>query len=266
MIPDKVIEELREVNVEISRRTLLNYEKWGLIPRPQRGNGGRGKGGITDYPDSAVAEAYASFKEIHEGGWHESGVKYAPSFVAAIRQGVLTGDCEGLRNKKVYNKKPLFDIYDINFGNLNIFLSWWLNYSLCRNNLATTDDDYVVFSVCETNEQITPEKEIDFNPDKDDSETDYNKLILEDPEMQEAIESQASKWGCDANKAWTKLQEISKQRREHDLTCGKVKAIRLDFYIQPNENRYLMFVYQLDNKRKKWIFSFQESLSFKRCA
>jgi hypothetical protein len=44
----------------MTRRTLLNYEKWALIPLPMRGGGGPG-GRWTDYPEETVAEAYAAW-------------------------------------------------------------------------------------------------------------------------------------------------------------------------------------------------------------
>lgn len=61
MKPDEVIDELKKLGVEMSRSTLLNYEKWGLIPEPKRGGAGKGKGRTTDYPDDTPAEACAAW-------------------------------------------------------------------------------------------------------------------------------------------------------------------------------------------------------------
>lgn len=60
MTPDEVIAELKKLGIKISRSTLLNYEKQGLIPGPKRGGAGKGKGRTTDYPDETPAEFYAS--------------------------------------------------------------------------------------------------------------------------------------------------------------------------------------------------------------
>lgn len=65
MTPNEVIEILKEHGINISRRTLLNYENWGLIPQSKRGGLGQGKGRTTDYPDITPAEAYASYKILH---------------------------------------------------------------------------------------------------------------------------------------------------------------------------------------------------------
>lgn len=60
--PDEVIEKLKKLEVDTTRRTLLNYEKWGLVPEAVRGGAGKGKGRTTDYPDETPAEFYASIK------------------------------------------------------------------------------------------------------------------------------------------------------------------------------------------------------------
>lgn len=61
MGPDELIEELREMRVFTSRRTLLRYEEKGLISEPVRGNNGRGRGRFTEYSASAPYEFYASW-------------------------------------------------------------------------------------------------------------------------------------------------------------------------------------------------------------
>lgn len=65
MSPDEVIKQLKEkLGVEISRATLLRYEKQKLIPEPERGGGGAG-GRWTDYPEKTVAETYAAWSLMH---------------------------------------------------------------------------------------------------------------------------------------------------------------------------------------------------------
>ncbi len=61
MGPDELIEKLRELRVFTSRRTLLRYEKKGLISEPIRGNHGRGLGRYTEYSPIAPYEYYASW-------------------------------------------------------------------------------------------------------------------------------------------------------------------------------------------------------------
>lgn len=65
MTPNEIIEKLKEHGITISRSTLLNYEKWGLIPEAKRGGAGRGKGRTSDYPDETFAEAYAAYELMH---------------------------------------------------------------------------------------------------------------------------------------------------------------------------------------------------------
>lgn len=61
MTPVEVIKALDRLGAEITRRTLLNWEKWGLIPEPKRGGLGKGGGRFTDYPPDTLAEAYAAW-------------------------------------------------------------------------------------------------------------------------------------------------------------------------------------------------------------
>ena len=63
MTPDEVVDGLIRIGVPMKRRTLLNYEIWGLIPQPKRGakRGGR----WVDYPEVAIYEAYAAYKLLH---------------------------------------------------------------------------------------------------------------------------------------------------------------------------------------------------------
>lgn len=84
--PDEVISKLERIGVKITRRTLLNYEKFGLIPEPKRSGAGKGKGRTTDYPDETPAEAFAAYCLLHDHG--AEGIKVKPEWVASIRQKV----------------------------------------------------------------------------------------------------------------------------------------------------------------------------------
>ena len=83
MRPDIILKKLKELGVEISERTLQRYVKEGLVPMPERKSGGRGKGKITDYPESTVAEAYASYCLMH------GDIKLPPKMVAVARNYAL---------------------------------------------------------------------------------------------------------------------------------------------------------------------------------
>ncbi len=64
MNPDQVLEGLAKLGVDLTRRTLLNYEKWGLIPKATRGGGGPG-GRFSLYPEGTIEEAYAAWSLMH---------------------------------------------------------------------------------------------------------------------------------------------------------------------------------------------------------
>jgi len=64
MTPDEICRGLDSIDAEVSRRTLLNYEIWGLIPEPKRGGGGR-LGRFTDYPAGTIEEAFTAWSLIH---------------------------------------------------------------------------------------------------------------------------------------------------------------------------------------------------------
>ncbi len=76
--PDEVLKNLEKLGVKISRKTLYNYEKMQLIPEPRYRDSR-----TTDYPDETVAEAFASYHQIHEN-W-----KLPPMFAAGIRSNAL---------------------------------------------------------------------------------------------------------------------------------------------------------------------------------
>jgi len=78
--PDQVIELLQQMRVNITRRTLLRYEKGKLIPEPIRGGLGQGRGRVTEYPNETAEEAYAAYMLIH------GEPSYKPETVMRIRE------------------------------------------------------------------------------------------------------------------------------------------------------------------------------------
>ena len=52
-------------NISIQKRTLLNYEKWGLLTQPIRGSRGRGLGRQTQYSKPTVEEAVVAAWFLH---------------------------------------------------------------------------------------------------------------------------------------------------------------------------------------------------------
>ncbi len=60
LTPDRIIAELETRGLDITRRTLLNWEKAGLIPKAKRGSYGQGGGKWADYPAETIPEALAA--------------------------------------------------------------------------------------------------------------------------------------------------------------------------------------------------------------
>ncbi len=86
MTPDEVIEKLKDKKISLTRRTLLNYEKWGLVESPERGGGGTG-GLWTNYSPKTIYEAYAAFKLMHGKYSKEIAVpKIPPKTIAIVRK------------------------------------------------------------------------------------------------------------------------------------------------------------------------------------
>ena len=55
--PEDVINELEQHGVSLSIRTLQRWVKDGLIPEPERGSHGQGRGTWANYPDDTVPQA-----------------------------------------------------------------------------------------------------------------------------------------------------------------------------------------------------------------
>lgn len=79
MNPTEFVQRLKERGIEITTRTLLNYETNGLIPKPERRGEGRGLGKSTDYPDYALFEFMASHQLIN-GAKHKINQKIVKQF------------------------------------------------------------------------------------------------------------------------------------------------------------------------------------------
>lgn len=88
MTPDQIIDTLKKFGVSLSRRTLLRYEEWGLIPNAIRGSGGRGVGRFTEYPENTAAEVFAA--------WHLLRDELKPEVVSKIRN-----TCLALKNNPI---------------------------------------------------------------------------------------------------------------------------------------------------------------------
>ncbi|MBP2642507.1 MAG: hypothetical protein H6Q67_394 [Firmicutes bacterium] len=92
MTPKEIIARLSLLRVKITDRTLYNYAEQNLIPTPKRGSGRSGK--WVDYPDNAMAEAYAAWRLLHGDYWQAHNYvaiglkpqKLAPETVAAVRR------------------------------------------------------------------------------------------------------------------------------------------------------------------------------------
>ncbi len=57
MNPDNIIDILKKMEINISRKTLYNYEQWGLISAPTFRNSRN-----TDYPNCVIEEAFATWR------------------------------------------------------------------------------------------------------------------------------------------------------------------------------------------------------------
>jgi hypothetical protein len=79
----EVIDRLKSMNVVITPRTLLNYEKMGLIPEARRGGLGYGKGKVTEYPDDTFFEAYASYQLLN------GRIRTDPATLREVREHIL---------------------------------------------------------------------------------------------------------------------------------------------------------------------------------
>lgn len=92
MTPDELLAELKKLGITISRNTLHRWTKEGLLPEPERGSLGRGRGRFVHYPKEAVAEAAAAWTVLRYPG-------VRPSFSVAVdaRKRALVFD-EKLRN------------------------------------------------------------------------------------------------------------------------------------------------------------------------
>jgi hypothetical protein len=68
LLPDEIIGELKQRGITITRRTLLNWEKAGLVPEATRGSYGQGGGKWADYPEETIPAAMTAYllKEVYQ--------------------------------------------------------------------------------------------------------------------------------------------------------------------------------------------------------
>ena len=74
MSPDQVLGKMKQAGFELSRPSLTRYEAQELIPRPERGGGGRGVGMWTNYPENTAVEAVAAWRMLN-GDWGNQEVR-----------------------------------------------------------------------------------------------------------------------------------------------------------------------------------------------
>lgn len=61
MSPDEVLWAAESLGIKLSRRTLQQWTKAGLVPEPVTGSLGRGRGRFTDYPPDTTAHVAAAW-------------------------------------------------------------------------------------------------------------------------------------------------------------------------------------------------------------
>lgn len=76
MVQTQVLRGLLDLEAAVGPRTLKNYVAWGLVPEPKVNYG---RGNLTEYAPETVAEAFASWKLMHED------VKLSPEKVSEVR-------------------------------------------------------------------------------------------------------------------------------------------------------------------------------------
>ena len=117
MSPTEFVNKLKDKRIEVTTRTLLNYETNGLIPKPERHGEGRGRGKSTDYPDGALYEFMTSYQLIN-GAEHRINQKLVKQF----REKALE-----LKQKTDWTPEKLLKEYSENirevFGSV-----FWLQY------------------------------------------------------------------------------------------------------------------------------------------
>lgn len=99
LTPNEVLERLKMLGISISRKTLYNYEKQGLVSEPAFRNSRN-----TDYPEHVFAEAYTSHIALHT-------IKLKPSEVAEIRKKALELGKETLWKEVAFNVDLIFPLW-----------------------------------------------------------------------------------------------------------------------------------------------------------
>jgi len=124
MSPDAVVEKLSLLGVQMTRRTVLNYENAGLITKAERGGGGTG-GRWANYNKIVIAEIYSAWSLIH-GQYAKHDIdglnelfdnkppKFTPKIISIARELFIA--------KNTVNEVDLRikEILDANNGSVNI--------------------------------------------------------------------------------------------------------------------------------------------------
>ena len=79
--PNDVIAQLEKIGVKISRKTLYNWEQWGLIPYAKFRNSR-----TTEYPDGTVQEAYAASFMMNGIPLLGNSLKFSIAMTRGIRE------------------------------------------------------------------------------------------------------------------------------------------------------------------------------------
>lgn len=67
MTPNEMVSYLETKGYKLTRLTILRYEEIGMLPEPERGGLGRGRGRYTNYPEGAEHEAVAALQLMEKG-------------------------------------------------------------------------------------------------------------------------------------------------------------------------------------------------------
>lgn len=156
MTPNEVIEKLNKLyGITVSRKTLYNWEKWGLIPEPTFRNSR-----VTEYPEDIVFEAFAAYYLLH-GGLEKDFMFMKPNTVCEARKRALAY-INGERN---------LDELDVQIYARILVLAyewiWHRTYAEFASNSKTCMSVYI------SNQEnipsviiIDPYKDVDCDPDK----------------------------------------------------------------------------------------------------
>lgn len=128
--PDEVLGATQALGVKLSRRTLQQWTKDGLVPEPVTGSLGRGRGRFTDYPSDAPAHAAAAW-------WLLSGRSgYGRLTIPAVREWrskALDFDRE-LRTR--LSTEPTWDPFSSRDASPRLHIAWLVAFYKARQGMA----------------------------------------------------------------------------------------------------------------------------------